>query len=60
MARIGTVEPMLLPAKRGDVLLMSPLLLHGSERARVPTRRRVLHLEWAAFDLPGGLHWAWF
>jgi hypothetical protein len=52
-------EPLTCPARRGEVLLMHPLLLHGSERARVPTRRRILHLEWAAFDLPGGLRWAW-
>ncbi len=49
-----------LPARRGEVLLMRPLLLHGSDRAAEPRRRRILHLEWAAFDPPGGLRWAWF
>lgn len=52
--------PVYLPALRGEVLLMHPLLLHGSDRAREPRRRRILHLEWAAFDPPGGLRWAWF
>lgn len=41
----------------GDVLLMRPLLLHASSRAVEPTHRRVLHLEFAAGFLPGGLKW---
>ena len=49
-----------LPARRGEVILMRPLLLHGSERATEPRQRRILHLEWAAFEPPGGLRWAWF
>ena len=47
-------------AHRGDAILMHPLLLHASERPQTLTPRRVLHIEWAAFDLPGGLEWAWF
>jgi ectoine hydroxylase-related dioxygenase (phytanoyl-CoA dioxygenase family) len=42
---------------RGGVLLMRPLLLHGSQKAERPARRRVIHLEYAASDLPGGLEW---
>jgi hypothetical protein len=53
-------EPKAIHAKRGDAILMHPLLLHASEHPRVLAPRRVLHLEWAAFDLPGGLEWAWF
>ena len=53
-------EPRAVHAKRGDAILMHPLLLHASERPEAPAPRRVLHLEWAAFDLPGGLEWAWF
>lgn len=56
----ATVPPTSLPAQRGEVLLMRPLLLHGSDRATEPRSRRILHLEWAAFDPPGGLKWAWF
>ncbi len=44
-------------ANKGDVLLMKPLLLHSSEKALNPMHRRVLHIEYAAFDLPGGLEW---
>jgi len=41
----------------GDALLMRPLLLHSSSRSRKPVHRRVLHIEYAAFDLPSGLGW---
>ena len=59
--RLSSSTPALaLPAERGEVLLMCPLLLHGSDRASDPKSRRILHLEWAAFDPPGGLKWAWF
>ena len=42
---------------RGGALLMRPLLLHASSPAHAPTHRRVIHLEWAAQELPGGLNW---
>lgn len=45
-------------AARGDILAMRPLLVHRSQRARAPGRRRVLHLEYAASALPDGLRWA--
>jgi ectoine hydroxylase-related dioxygenase (phytanoyl-CoA dioxygenase family) len=41
----------------GGVLLMRPLLLHASSPATEPAHRRVVHLEFAADDLPGGLEW---
>ncbi|HEV3120580.1 MAG TPA: phytanoyl-CoA dioxygenase family protein [Isosphaeraceae bacterium] len=44
-------------AERGDVLVMRPLLLHASSTAERPRRRRVLHLEFAAGPLPGGIEW---
>jgi hypothetical protein len=47
----------LCPAAAGDALLMRPLLLHASSRAAVPTRRRVLHIEYADASLPPGLDW---
>ncbi len=46
-------------AAAGDALLMRPLLLHASSRATTPRRRRVLHVEYADFDLPAGLEWRW-
>jgi hypothetical protein len=39
------------------VLLMRPLLLHASSSSTAPAHRRVVHLELAAGDLPGGLEW---
>ncbi len=44
-------------ASAGDALLMRPLLLHASGRSTSQRHRRVLHLEYASFDLPGGLEW---
>ncbi len=41
----------------GDVWLLNPLVLHASSKTRRPTRRRVLHLEFANFELPGGVNW---
>lgn len=43
--------------KRGELLVMRPLLLHASSIAVQPTHRRVIHLEYSATDLPGGLEW---
>ena len=41
----------------GDALLMRPLLLHASGRSVSKRRRRVLHIDYAGFSLPGGLEW---
>ena len=45
-------------AKAGDVLAMHPLVLHASKPAVSATHRRVLHVEYAWGELPGGLAWA--
>ena len=44
-------------AKTGDVLLMRPLLLHASSHSTSERRRRVLHIEYAGYDLPAPLDW---
>jgi hypothetical protein len=59
-ARVAGAEARVYCAARGEVVLMRPLALHGSDRALAPEPRRVLHIEWTAADLPGGLDWAWF
>ena len=41
----------------GGAILMRPLLVHASSSCSKPEARRVIHLEFAAFDLPGGLEW---
>lgn len=42
---------------KGGALMMRPLLLHASSPARLPSHRRVLHLEYACEELPNGLNW---
>lgn len=42
----------------GDILLMSPLLLHSSSRSMSPQHRRVIHVEFAPCDaLDPRLEW---
>jgi ectoine hydroxylase-related dioxygenase (phytanoyl-CoA dioxygenase family) len=52
-----TTEPITCAVPRGGALLMRPLLLHASGPATRPGHRRVVHLEFAADPLPGGLEW---
>jgi hypothetical protein len=49
--------PVVCPVPRGGAMVMRPLLLHASETARDARPRRVLHLEFSADALPGGLTW---
>ncbi len=42
---------------RGGLLVMRPLLLHASSAAKSPVHRRVIHIEYAATELTGGLEW---
>ena len=46
-------------ADAGDVWLYATPILHASEVASQPLRRRVLQIDYAADELPGGLRWAW-
>jgi ectoine hydroxylase-related dioxygenase (phytanoyl-CoA dioxygenase family) len=50
-------EPMVMAARAGDALIMSPLTPHASRRATKPSRRRVLHIEYCALPLPAGVEW---
>ena len=43
--------------RAGGALLMRPLLLHASSPCLHPAHRRVLHIEYSARPLPGGLAW---
>lgn len=52
-----TSEEVSCETKTGDMLLMRPLLLHASSRSTSERRRRVLHIEFAGFDLPVPLEW---
>jgi len=42
---------------KGGALVMRPLLLHASSACVIPKSRRVIHLEFAAAELPQGLDW---
>lgn len=43
---------------KGGIMLMKPLLLHGSGRTTNSTKRRVLHIEFSTQILPGELQWS--
>jgi ectoine hydroxylase-related dioxygenase (phytanoyl-CoA dioxygenase family) len=43
--------------RAGGAILMKPLLLHASSASSDPRHRRVIHMEYAACRLPGGLQW---
>jgi hypothetical protein len=63
--RLTEGTPVSILAGRGDVLLMRPLLAHGSGHCHPETarHRRILHLEFAgglARDLPDGYAWHTF
>lgn len=44
-------------ANAGDVWLYATPILHASGASTSPCSRRVLQVDYAAFDLPGGLEW---
>ncbi len=41
----------------GGVITMCPLTLHASSASQSASHRRVIHIEYANADLPGGLDW---
>lgn len=67
--RLGRLAPSEIEAARsnlpevtcsvpaGGAMLMRPLLLHASGKSRSARRRRVLHIEYAGFNLPPPLTW---
>ena len=44
-------------AEAGDVWLYATPILHASEASHRPGHRRVLQVDYAAEELPGGLEW---
>jgi ectoine hydroxylase-related dioxygenase (phytanoyl-CoA dioxygenase family) len=44
-------------ASKGDLWLYSTPILHASRAATVPRQRRVLQVDYAGQELPGGLQW---
>ena len=50
-------RPVSCDIETGGILVMRPLLLHASSEAQSPGHRRVIHLDFAAEQLPEGLAW---
>jgi ectoine hydroxylase-related dioxygenase (phytanoyl-CoA dioxygenase family) len=55
-SRVGVFER-ICAVESGGVLLMRPLLLHASSPSQVPDHRRVIHIDFAAVQLPNGMRW---
>jgi ectoine hydroxylase-related dioxygenase (phytanoyl-CoA dioxygenase family) len=53
----GRTAGVVVPAKRGDALLMRPLVLHASSKSSGSSLRRVLHFVIGPEVLPYGLAW---
>jgi len=53
----GRTSGVVVPAKRGDALLMRPLVLHASSKSSGSSRRRVLHFVFGPEVLPYELTW---
>ncbi|HXF39835.1 MAG TPA: phytanoyl-CoA dioxygenase family protein [Blastocatellia bacterium] len=51
------VSKVICRVQAGGALIMRPLLLHSSSSGSLPSRRRVIHLDFSAEELPGGLEW---
>lgn len=57
LSHVNTSE-IICACSAGDVLLMSPLILHSSNRSESPERRRIVHFEYALRDsLDDRLSW---
>lgn len=44
-------------AAAGDAIIMRPHVLHSSHKSTSQQHRRVVHLEYSDYELPGGIHW---
>ena len=44
--------------EKGGIMIMKPLLLHGSNRTTNNRKRRVIHIEFSNQELPKELNWS--
>ena len=51
------VPEVVCTAASGGVVAMCPLTLHASAASETASHRRVIHIEYAAAELPAGLQW---
>ncbi len=54
---VARFETLTCLADRGDVWIYATPILHASSAAAEPRRRRVLQIDLAQGDLPGGVEW---
>lgn len=54
----ATEQEHICSVKAGGVMVMSPLLLHASNRTTNNKQRRVIHIEFSNTELPEGLQWS--
>lgn len=54
---VSESQEVLAITNRGDVLALSPLILHASNKSTTPGHRRVLHVEFSHLPLPEPLQW---
>jgi ectoine hydroxylase-related dioxygenase (phytanoyl-CoA dioxygenase family) len=55
---LNLVNETLCKVKKGGIMIMKPLLLHGSNRTINNKKRRVIHIEFSNKELPIGLKWS--
>lgn len=56
-AMLGRAHGVVVPAERGDALVMRPMVLHASSKSSGTSLRRVLHFLFGPQALPHGLAW---
>lgn len=44
--------------EKGGIMIMKPLIIHGSNRTTNGKKRRVIHIEFSERELPEGLNWS--
>ncbi len=56
--RNKTIDEKICNVNAGGIMIMKPLLFHSSSRSTNNKKRRVIHLEFCALDLPREVNWA--
>lgn len=57
LQQAATSSAVTCEARTGDIMMMRPLIIHASSPCEKPEHRRVIQIEFATFELPGGLEW---
>lgn len=55
LSKVKKIGPLLYEMKAGDMMIMSPLLIHNSPRSTTSVSRRILSIEFSACPLPNQL-----